>query len=201
MPVITHHAIVLASRSSIRAQMLSHVGITVEIMPSTVNEDAIRAQMKGAPFAEQALRLACAKAESVSRVLAKSYVIGADQICSLGNEILTKPGNKDNARLQLQRLRGVEHQQHSALAVYFGGEKLFQAVDTARLAMRALSDEEIGIYLELDKPYDSCGAYKYESFGAHLFREVQGDAETIFGMPLLPLMAWLHEKSIISLSL
>ena len=81
-----------------------------------------------------------------------------------------------------------------------GPQCLWSFVDQASLTMRSLTAEEIGTYVRLDQPIASCGAYKFESLGCHLFDEVQGSADTIKGMPLLPLLAALRELGVYSLA-
>ncbi len=196
----SRESIVLASKSEIRAAMLSYLSIPNEIMPANIDEVAIRGEAGDQPLDAQALLLAAAKAGSVSQILPESLVIGSDQICSIEGEILSKPGTTENAIRQLHKLRGKTHQQTSAVAVYKAGEKLWDAVDVARLTMRPLTDEEITLYVEADEPIHSCGAYKFESYGVHLFSKVEGDADTVYGMPMMPLLAWLHEQNVLYLS-
>lgn len=195
--IASHQSIVLASASEIRGAMLAHMGIPFDVMPANIDEASIRDSLISESFKAQALALAGAKAKAVSEMLTESVVIGSDQICSFGDEILSKPGNTENAIAQLTRLSGQTHMQTSALAVYRGGEKLFEAVESAKLTMRPLSAEDIDAYVHHDNPIHSCGAYKFEALGVHLFARVEGDADTIYGMPLMPLISWLHASNIL----
>ena len=112
MTIIQHAAIILASGSTIRQQMLKAVGLTFSVVPSGVEEDIIKAAMKDAPIAELAAALARAKTLAVSGQHPDAYTIGADQICEHHGAILSKPGSYDRAEAQLAALAGSTHTQH-----------------------------------------------------------------------------------------
>lgn len=196
----TFTPLILASGSSIRQSMLRGVGLTFSVVPSGVDEDIIKQQLKDAPIAERALALAKAKAMYVSKDYPNHLTIGADQMCALDGEVIDKPGSYPNAEAQLARLSGCTHQQVSAVVLTRGEELVWSHVGTARLTMRALTPEEISAYVADDAPLQSCGAYKFESLGRHLFAAIEGDNDTIQGLPLIPLLAELHRLGAISLS-
>lgn len=192
--------LILASGSSIRQSMLRGVGLTFSVVPSGVDEEIIKQQLKGAPIAERALALAKAKALSVSKDYPDHLTIGADQMCALDGEVIDKPGSYANAEAQLARLSGHTHQQISAVVLTRGDALVWSYVGTAHLTMRTLAPEEISAYTAADAPLQSCGAYKFESRGRHLFAGIEGDNDTIQGLPLVPLLAELHRLGAISLS-
>lgn len=199
MAITQHHRIILASGSTIRQQMLKACGLTFSVEPSGVDETALSATLKHLPTDQHAVALASAKALSVSKTHAGAYVIGADQICCLGDEVFHKPGTYDNAEAQLAKLAGRTHHQHSGVVIAHNNEVIWQHVGIAALTMRALTKDQIRGYVGDDAPLASCGSYKFESLGRHLFTHVEGDHDVIKGLPLLPLLAELHARGIIAL--
>lgn len=200
MSIITVHTpLVLASGSAIRQQMLKAVGLAFRVMPSGFDEAVLKATLKDAPIAEQAVALARGKALSVSADLPDAITIGADQICSIDNDMLSKPGSYENAHASLTRLSGRTHLQTSGLVLARGSDVLWEYSDSAELTMRTLSPAEIKAYVAEDAPLHSCGAYKFESLGRHLFASVRGDHDVIKGLPLTALLAKLHALGAISL--
>ncbi len=199
--MLQHHApIILASGSVIRQQMLKNVGLHFSVQPSGVDEDALKATVAHAPIPEQALSLARAKTLSVSIDQPDAYTIGADQMCELDGTILSKPGTYPKAEAQLALLAGKTHFQHSGIVLARGEEVLWSHHYTARLTLRPLTAHEIRAYVAADAPLASCGAYKFESLGRHLFSHVEGDHDVIQGLALQPLLVQLHLHGVISLA-
>lgn len=200
MAIVQHAPIILASGSTIRQQMLKAVGLTFSVVPSGVEEDTIKASMKGSPVADLAAALASAKTLAVSTTHPEAYTIGADQICEHNGDILSKPQRYDRAEAQLASLSGSTHHQHCAMSLARGGEVLWQFHGVATLTMRELKPEEIRAYVAADAPLSSCGAYKFEGLGRHLFAQVVGDHDVVQGLALVPLLAKLHALGIITLA-
>ena len=200
MPIVQTAPLILASGSTIRQQMLKAVGLTFSVVPSGVEEDTIKAEMKDAPIPELAAALARAKTLAVSKLEPDAYTIGADQICALGDTVLSKPGTYDRAEAQLAQLAGKTHTQHCAMTLARGGEVLWEFHDSATLTMHALNAAEIHAYVAADAPLSSCGAYKFEGLGRHLFAKVEGDHDVIQGLALVPLISHLYTLGIISLA-
>jgi septum formation protein len=189
--------LILASKSFARRTMLSAAGIPIEIVHATIDERAIeRTHGVERDPDELALLLSWEKASAVSLKLPSRLVIGADQTLAMGSVRFNKPGNSDEAREQLLRLRGQTHTLHSAVTLVQDGSVLFKVVDTARLRMRNFSDQFLEEYLEAAGPAvtQSVGGYQLEKLGVHLFERVEGDYFTILGMPLLPLLAFLRQQ-------
>lgn len=196
--------LVLASGSAARRAMLEAAGIAFEVHASSVDEEAVRetltadnADIDPADIAEV---LARAKAEDVSRRFPDAVVIGADQVLSLGREILTKSADLERARVTLMKLRGTTHQLHAAVAVAEAGEAGWATVDTASLTTRSYSASFVADYLARTgaRVCRSVGAYEIEGLGINLFEHVEGDHFTILGMPLLPLLAELRRREVIT---
>ncbi|MAR57186.1 MAG: septum formation protein Maf [Rickettsiales bacterium] len=190
--------LVLASRSPIRAQMLKQVGLQFSVAPSGVDEDAIK-QAHQASLPELAEALAAAKAAKIASDYPQHLTIGCDQLCVMEDTVFDKPETQAKAIAQLQQLRGERHQQIVGLSLMRGEEEIWRYHSVAELTMRQLTDAEIKAYIALDEPLQSCGTYKFESYGRHLFTHVAGDHDVIKGLPLTDLLAKLHELGAVSL--
>jgi septum formation protein len=193
--------LVLASKSFARRNMLSAAGIPVEIIAAAIDERAIERTLGTDRRADEiALLLSWEKASEVSHRAASRLVIGADQTLALGDRRFTKPANREEARAQLQELRGKTHALHSAVTLVQDGSVLFKVVDTAHLTMRPFSDKFLDFYLDAAgaSVTESVGAYQLEKLGLHLFEKVEGDYFTILGMPMLPLLAHFRREKILS---
>lgn len=198
--MIVHHApLTLASGSSIRQAMLRAAGLNFSVVPSGVDEEAITRAVGQGDLPALAQALARAKASAVSARQPDTLVIGADQLCVCDGQILSKPGSYERAEAQLAQLSGREHRQISGVALMRGGEALWTHVAEARLTMRALAPAEIARYVAADAPLASCGSYKFEALGRHLFAAVEGDHDVIAGLPLVPLLAQLHQLRLIEI--
>ena len=190
-------AVVLASGSTIRREMLERAGLSVTAVRAVLGEAALKAVLRRdhADTATAAAALATEKARMVARDHPAAIVIGADQILDLDGEWLDKPPDIIAAARQLRQLSGRRHRLVSAVAV-IGGEAPWQAVDTAELTMRPLGDAFIDWYLDAAGPaiLGSVGAYQVEGLGVQLFERIDGDFFTILGLPLLPLLAHLRGR-------
>lgn len=195
--------LVLASASASRQKLLEAAGLSFEVMPANVDEDAIRQALTfdGDQIAPEDLAevLARAKAEDVSKRVNDAWVIGGDQILAVGDELHTKASNKEEAQEKLLGLRGKTHALHSAVVVAKAGETAWAHVETARMTVRDFSPEFLGNYFSAatDAVLGSVGCYHYEGVGIHLFDKVDGDFSTILGMPMLPLLAHLREQGVV----
>lgn len=192
--------LVLASASPIRAQMLKSAGLHFSVAPSNIDEAAVKEDCQDADLPQLAQRLARAKALYIAKDYPQSITLGADQVCELEGEIINKPGTFERATDQLRQLQGRVHMQHSAFCLVQGEQVVAECVQSASLCMRPLSDGEITAYLHADRPLQSCGSYKFESLGRHLFERVEGDHDTIKGLPLVPLLFTLHRLGAVVIS-
>ncbi len=194
-------ALVLASGSKIRAELLNNAGLTIDVDPADVDERAVEAPLLEADFPPEDLAsvLAEAKAKDVSARRDGDLVIGADQILAFEGKRRTKPEDMEAARRQLLAFSGKTHELHSAVVISKNGEAVWRHVSTARLTMRALTPEFIGHYLANagEAVLSSVGAYQLESLGVQLFEKIDGDYFTILGLPLLPLLGELRARKVI----
>jgi septum formation protein len=195
--------LILASRSEARRALLSAFGILAELMPADLDERAIEAQelSRGAAACALARRLAAAKACAVSAQARGRFVLGGDQILTFNDRPLAKSADLAAAAERLRLLAGQTHLLVSACAVARDGTILFEAVETAELTMRTLTDAEIKTYLDAagEEVLASVGAYRIESIGRLLFERVEGDHATILGLPLTGLLRYLRSAGLMQL--
>jgi septum formation protein len=193
--------LVLASQSKARRTLLANAGIEFEIDPADIDERAIQASSGLSAPSDIAKLLAREKAISVSIRRPTRYVVGADQTLALRARIFNKPAGRAQAADQLRALAGHCHELHAAVAVACDGKLLFEHVSIARMTVRPLRDAEIENYLEAagDAVTTTVGAYQVEGLGVHLFEHIEGDHFTILGLPLLPLLAFLRSRHLLSI--
>lgn len=193
--------LLLASSSAARLALLRSAGLSVTARPSRVDEVAVRAALKseGAKPKSVADMLAELKARKLAERSPSSVVLGCDQVLAFRDQIWAKPGDLDDARQQLQTLRGQEHQLFSAVVVYYEARPVWRHIGIAKLTMANFSDAYLDAYLARQWPVvaQSVGAYHYEDEGIRLFSAVDGDYFTILGLPLLPLLSYLALRGFI----
>lgn len=191
--------IILASNSAARNSMLGNAGLCFAVMAANINEQKLQSKLNHLPADALALELAKAKALSISRDNPPSLVIGADQTLEFEGKIIHKAPDIETARVQLLALRGKTHKLNSAVVCVKADQMLFTHVSTAKMTMRNFSKAALDAYLDVaaDEVLSSVGGYHYEGKGIQLFDHVEGDYYTILGLPLLPLLAFLRETSMI----
>ena len=187
--------IILASTSQIRSKLLDGAGVSHDVVASRIDEDSVKKALEaeGAPPRDIADTLAEMKGRKIAEKGQGGLVIGCDQVLSLKGEVLSKPKTIEDARGQLNALRGETHQLLSAAVIYEDLKPVWRHVGVARLSMRDFSDDYCDDYLarNWDSIRWSVGGYKIEEEGIRLFRMVQGDTFTIQGLPLLELLSYL----------
>lgn len=185
------YQLILASTSKYRRALLAQLGWSFEAISPGVDEDQVK-QDESNP-SELAQILAKMKAEAVFLKRPESCVIGSDQVCVLGNEILGKPVTKEKAFDQLMKMQGRSHELITAVCLIYP-EKQIQFINKTILHMRELTTVEINNYIEADLPLDCAGSYKLESQGIKLFEKIEMDDHTsIIGLPLIQLSKHLLE--------
>ncbi len=194
-------ALILASTSTTRLQILRAAGLEVDAVAARVDEASVRDALVAevARPRDIADMLAEMKARKVAERRPGDVVLGCDQILALDAEVFAKPATVDDARTQLRHLRGKTHRLHSALVAYENAEPVWRYVGEARMTMHQFSDAYLDAYLERnwDSVRHSVGGYKIEEEGVRLFSAVIGDHFTILGLPLLPLLAWMGTRGMI----
>ncbi len=193
--------VILASGSQIRRQLMTDAGLDFEVIAKPVDEGAIKASMlaESARLQDIADALAEAKAMRVSR-LEEGFVIGADQIMVMDQQLFDKPKTIDEARERLKLMRGKTHYLIGAVVICEGGQAVWRHMAKTKLTMRDFSDAFLDEYIEKegDLLTKSVGAYRFEGLGAQLFSHVEGDFFSILGLSLLPVMDYLRTRGAIA---
>jgi septum formation protein len=194
-------AIILASQSPTRQDMLRRAGIIFTALRPSVDEATLKQKARGLEPAALALHLAEAKAVSLSKPDDNALVIGADQVLNLDGVIFDKPDTRTIAHQHLMRLSGKAHRLETAVCCARASHVVWRHSAAATLHVRSLSTAEIDHYLDRigDDALTSVGAYKLEALGVQLFDKVEGDFFTILGLPLLPLLSFLRAEGAIAL--
>lgn len=193
--------IILASGSSIRAQLLENAGVAFSVQIARVDEDTMKRALlaEGASPRDIADALAEMKARKVSDKTPGAMVLGCDQVLDFDGQLLSKPETPEDALAQLKKMRGKRHMLLSAAVIYRDGEPIWRHVGQVRLRMRMSSDAYLRDYI--DRNWHSIrhavGAYKLEEEGVRLFATIDGDYFNVLGMPLLELLNFLAVKGVI----
>lgn len=183
-------ALILASTSRYRSELLSRLAVPFETRAPGVNE----AHRPGESPADRAVRLALEKARAVAQAYPAALVIGADQVAACGGHPLDKPGDAACAREQLEALSGRTALFYSACALLCGDRKVHLAhVDTTTVVFRELNAAEIERYVERERPFDCAGGFRAESLGISLFECIESrDPTALIGLPLIWLASALR---------
>ena len=187
-------SLILASSSIYRRELLSRLQLPFTCIAPEVDESALTHEFPS----QTALLLAQLKARKVGLSHAQSLIIGCDQVATLDNIQLGKPGNHENATLQLRLMRGREVVFHSALCLYNPTTDHMQAeVVPYTVKFRELSDAQIENYLQKEQPYNCAGSAKSEGLGIAIIERMVGDdPNALIGLPLIKLVNMLQNEGI-----
>ena len=188
--------IILASKSKVRKKILDENNILNEVKPSNVDEDVIKESL----LKEKALpeiiskNLAEIKANKVSINNNSYLVLGADSVIDLDGEIISKPNSRDEALIILKKLNGRKHYIISSVCFSLNGSMIWNYTDKASLTMKKMREEELRSYLAKvsDEALYSYNVYQIEGEGRKLFSNIEGDKNTIMGLPINKIKQYLE---------
>ncbi len=180
--------IILASRSGIRKKILENNGIKCEVIPAKINEDQIKESLLETNTTPELISksLAELKANKISEKKRGEPVLGADSVIDLNGELISKPINREEAFKILRKLNGQKHQLISSVCISKNGSVIWNSTDASTLTMKQLNPDEIKSYLaEIgDKELYAYGVYQIEAEGRSLFSKIEGDEDSIMGLPI-----------------
>jgi nucleoside triphosphate pyrophosphatase len=173
-------ALILASASPRRQELLREAGVIFQVHAAQINED----QKAGEPPLEYALRLAREKAQAVAQHYPQNYVLGADTIVVIDGEVLGKPGDAADAARMLRRLSGKEHQVTTAVAVVRPGGITETRSSTTQVFFREIAEDEIQQYVAGGEPMDKAGAYAIQGGASRWTNRIVGEYSNVVGLPV-----------------
>ena len=180
--------IILASKSKVRKEILSKYNIDCIVEHSNIDEQPLKESLlnEGASPEIISKNLAELKANKVSLKLNNHLVLGADSVIDLNGELISKPENRSQAFNILKKLNGKVHQLISSICISKNGSMIWNYTDKADLTMKKFSDSELKNYLEklTDEALYSYNVYQIEGEGKKLFTKIEGDKNTIMGLPV-----------------
>jgi len=187
--------IILASKSKVRKELLDKNNIDNQVLPSNVDEEPIKESLlkNGASPEIVSKNLAELKANKVSQKNNDNYVLGADSVIDLNGELISKPQSREEAILILRKLNGKRHHLISSVCISKNGNMTWNYTDRASLTMKNMTDEELNNYLSKisDEALYSYNVYQIEGEGRKLFSEIEGDENTIMGLPIKQIKEYL----------
>jgi septum formation protein len=193
--------LILASNSGSRKSLMSGASLEFESVGADIDERGIEARLSAsyAKPPEIAIELAKAKALWVSERNPDAYVIGSDQVLSLGDRLFHKPLSMGEAADHIRAMSAKTHHLNCGVAIAFRGMVIWSDVSIAAMTMRTISPAFLQTYLDMsgDDILQSVGAYQFEGPGIQLFDKIEGDYFTILGLPMLKLLAGLRALELI----
>ena len=181
-------SIILASKSEIRKKILDENKIKCTVEPSYLDEDEVKKSLinQGATPELISKNLAELKANKVSIKKVDEIVLGADSVIDLNGELISKPETREEAMKILKKLNGKSHFLISSVCVSKNGSMIWNHTDKAKLSMKNLSDDDLKNYLSKipDETLYAYNVYQIEGIGRNLFTSIEGDEDTIMGLPV-----------------
>ena len=188
--------IVLASKSKVRKNILTEHNIDCEVIQSNVDEDPIKDSLiaEGATPEIISKNLAELKANKVSSNVYDKLVLGADSVIDLNGELISKPSSREDAMNILRKLNGKSHYLISSVCISKNNSMIWNHTDKARLTMKNFSDLELRDYLNkiTDEALYAYNVYQIEGEGKNLFSSIQGDQDTIMGLPITQIKTYME---------
>ena len=190
-----NNKIILASRSEVRKKILNQNNIDCEVVPANVDEEQVKESLLKEKATPEIIskNLAELKANKVSEKNPNELVLGADSVIDLNGKLISKPTNRDEAFNILQKLNGQKHQLISSACISKNGSMIWNYMDASTLTMKQLNSDEIKSYLAKikDKELYAYNVYQIEGEGKFLFSKIEGDENTIMGLPIKQIKEYL----------
>ena len=187
--------IILASKSGVRKEILDKHNIDNEVIVSNVDEDEVKKSLlsEGADPLSISKNLAEIKSIKVSSKNPDRYVLGADSVISLNNELINKPNSRDEAFQILKKLNNSKHYLISSVCITKNAAMVWNYTDSSELKMKNLNDGELSLYLDkIDtQTLLAYGVYQIEANGLDLFEYVKGDKDSIMGLPIKEIINYI----------
>ena len=188
--------IILASKSEVRKKILDENDIGNKVKPSNVDEDSIKEKLLKEKATPEIIskNLAELKANKISLNNTDELVLGADSVIDLEGELISKPRNRDEALNILKKLNGKTHQLISSVCISRNGSMIWNYSDKAKLKMKNFEEEDLKNYLAKipDETLYAYNVYQIEGEGRNLFKEIEGDENTIMGLPIKKIKEYLN---------
>ena len=187
--------LILASKSKVRKEILDKNNILNEVEPSNVDEEIIKQSLIKEKASPEIIskNLAELKANKVSKKRSESLVLGADSVIDLDGELISKPKDRKEALEILKKLNGRKHNLISSVCISINGSMIWNFTDTATLTMKEIIEEDLKKYLSKisDEALYAYNVYQIEGEGKNLFLNIQGDQDTIMGLPIKKIKEYL----------
>ncbi len=187
--------IILASKSKVRKKILEENNIKCIVEPSNVDEDLVKESLLKEKMSPEIIskNLAEIKANKISQKRSGDLVLGADSVIDLKGEIISKPSNRDEAFKILNKLNGQTHHLISSVCISQNGSMIWNYTDRAILTMKQMRNEELKTYLDKikDEVLYAYNVYQIEDGGRFLFSNIEGDDDTIMGLPVKKIKEYL----------
>ena len=188
--------IILASRSGVRKKILNQNGIICKVIPADIDENQVKESLIEEKATPELIskNLAELKAKKISKKNPDEITLGADSVIDLKGELISKPTSREEALKILQKLNGKKHQLISSVCISKNGSMIWNFTDTSTLTMKQLNLDEIKSYLLKirDKELFAYGVYQIEADGKSLFSKIEGDENTIMGLPINQIKEYLN---------
>ena len=189
--------IILASKSKVRKNILENNNINCEVKPSNVDEDSVKESLTTENASPEIIskNLAELKANKISSKIKERIVLGADSVIDLNGELISKPLDRKGAMEILKKLNGREHYLISSVCISKNGSMIWNYTEKAKLKMKSFSEKELEQYLSKvsDQALYAYNVYQIEGEGRSLFSEINGDEDTIMGLPVQKIKEYLKE--------
>ena len=189
------HKIILASNSKVRKKILDENEIECKVFPSNIDEESVKKSLLKENASPEIIskNLAELKANRISLKFNNEIVLGADSVIDVNNELVSKPKNRAEAFKNLKKLNGKTHYLISSVCISKNGSMIWNYTDKAALTMREMTEEELKDYLLkiTDEALYAYNVYQIEGEGRTLFSKIEGEEDTVMGLPLKQIKEYL----------